>query len=268
MALVPVALIALLLTGAGELAAQAQATTGIIRGVVRDPTGQPVAGAAVVMEHRETGFTTTVETTSSGRFVRTLLPLGTYDVTARAIGQFGDERVQGLVLRVGETLDLVLEVKPVALSEITVTGERSPLVDTEDVTSSQRLSEEAVNGLPNNGRNYLDFTQLTPGVQVSQGPDGDELNISGQRGIFNNVMVDGGDFNNPFFGEQRGGQRPAFTFNQDAVQELVVEMEDATAIVRRVDEESYLVVALTPGANTGRARFDVRRRLLEIREQL
>ena len=34
--------------------------------------------------------------------------------------------------------------------------------------------------------------------------------------------MDGADFNNPFFGEQRGGQRPAFTFNLDAVQELVV----------------------------------------------
>ena len=41
-----------------------------------------------------------------------------------------------------------------------------------------------------------------------QGPDGDELSINGQKGIQNNVSVDGADFNNPFFGEQRGGQRP------------------------------------------------------------
>ena len=51
-----------------------------------------------------------------------------------------------------------------------------------------------------------------------QGPDGDELTINGQKGIYNNISVDGADFNNPFFGEQRGGQRPAFTFNLDAVQ--------------------------------------------------
>ena len=207
----------------------AQTTTGTIRGVVRDPTGAGVANAAVLMEHRQTGLRTTVETTSNGSFVRTLLPLGIYNVTARALGQFGDERIEGLVLRVGQTLDLVMEFKPVALSEITVEGERVPLVDTEDVSSSQRLSEEVVDNLPNNGRNFLDYTLLTPGVSVSQGPDGDVLNISGQRGIFNNVIVDGADFNNPFFGEQRGGQRPAFTFNQDAVQELVVINQGATA---------------------------------------
>jgi len=213
---------------AGIADVAAQTTTGTIRGVVRDPTGAGVAGAAVVMEHLQTGLRTTVATTSNGSFVRTLLPLGTYNVTARAIGQFGDERIEGLVLRVGETVDLVLEFQPVALAEITISG-RAPLVDTEDVSNSQRLSAEVVDNLPNNGRNFLDYTLLTPGVSVSQGPDGDVLNISGQRGIFNNVTVDGADFNNPFFGEQRGGQRPAFTFNQDAIQEIVVVNQGATA---------------------------------------
>jgi len=83
--------------------------------------------------------------------------------------------------------------------------------------------------LPNNGRNFLNLTLLTPGVAVVQGPDGDELSIAGQKGIHNNVAVDGADFNNPFFGEQRGGQRPAFTFNLDAVQEIVVVAGGATA---------------------------------------
>ena len=81
-------------------------------------------------------------------------------------------------------------------------------------------------------RNFVSLTLLTPGASVSQGPDGDELNISGQRGIFNNFIVDGADFNNPFFGEQRGGQRPAFTFNQDAIEELVVVNQGATRRVR------------------------------------
>ena len=209
--------------------AQAEATTGVVRGTVRDPAGTPVAGAVVLIEHRETGFRTTVETTAEGTFARTLLPLGTYDVTATAPDGFGTDRREGLVLRVGETLLLSLGFAPVELQGITVIRERDVLLDTEDVTSSQRFSEEVVDGLPSNGRNFLDFTLLTPGVSISQGPDGDELNVSGQRGIFNNFIVDGADFNNSFFGEQRGGQRPAFTFNQDAIQEMVVINQGATA---------------------------------------
>ena len=216
--------------GAPALAAQAGTTTGIIRGTVRDPIGAPLAGAVVVIEHRETDLLTTVETNASGTFVRALLPPGTYDLTvAAATAGFGVERIEGSILRVGEMLDLAVGLRVVAAETVTVSSDLPAPLDTADVTSSQRVREEVVDGLPSNGRNYLNLTLLTPGASISQGPDGDTLNISGQRGIFNNVIVDGADFNNPFFGEQRGGQRPAFTFNQDAIEELVVVNQGATA---------------------------------------
>ena len=209
--------------------AQSQASTGVIRGVVLDPANATVAGATVEITHRATGLVTTVRTTPTGTFVRPLLPLGTYDIVARAPDQLAGAAATGLVLRVGEELTLTLQFQAIELEGITIEAERAHLVRPEDVTSSTRLSEEVVDGLPNNGRNYLDFALLTPGVAISQGPDGDELNISGQRGIFNNFIVDGADFNNPFFGEQRGGQRPAFTFSQDAIEEVVVVNQGATA---------------------------------------
>ena len=116
----------------------------------------------------------------------------------------------------------------VQLQEITVAGEEPP-VDVTRSAGATRLGVEAVEGLPNNGRNIFNYTTLTPHVAIVQGPDGDEISIGGQRGIHNNVSVDGADFNNPFFGEQRGGQRPAFTFNLDAVQDFVVVADGANA---------------------------------------
>ena len=92
------------------------------------------------------------------------------------------------------------------LQEITVAAETP--VEVTKSEGSTRLGAEAVRGLPNNGRNIFNYTTLTPNVGIVQGPDGDEISIGGQRGIHNNVSVDGADFNNPFFGEQRGGQRP------------------------------------------------------------
>src|SRR5262249_10608442 len=62
----------------------------------------------------------------------------------------------------------------------------------------------------------------TPGVAITQGPDGDEINFNGQRGIFNNVSLDGGDYNNGFFGEQEGGQRAAIDITLDAGKEFQV----------------------------------------------
>ena len=221
---------ALVLLHPPELAAQAGATTGVIRGTVLDPTGYPLAGATVSVQHWETDLLTSVETTPSGTFVRTLLPPGTYDLTVTSgIPGFSSERIEGLALRVGEMVDLAVELRVVSTETITVVSDLPPTLDTGDVTSSQRMRDDVVYGLPSNGRNFVNMTLLTPGASISQGPDGDELNISGQRGIFNNFIVDGADFNNPFFGEQRGGQRPAFTFNQDAIEELVVVNQGATA---------------------------------------
>ncbi|MGI8884287.1 MAG: TonB-dependent receptor plug domain-containing protein [Pyrinomonadaceae bacterium] len=63
---------------------------------------------------------------------------------------------------------------------------------------------------------------MTPGVSIVQGPEGDEITINGQKGIQNNFSIDGADANNPFFGEQRGGQRPAFTISLESIKEFQV----------------------------------------------
>ena len=252
------AAVALILQAAAAsyAAAQAGATTGVIRGLVRDPLGQPLPGAVIVILHRETDLQTIVETTPAGTFVRTLLPPGTYDLTMTADGGYGVERIEGATLRVGETLDLGVDLRIVAAETVTVAADGASLVSTADVTSSQRVAEEVVDRLPSNGRNYLDLALLTPGASVSQGPDGDVLNIAGQRGIFNNIIVDGADFNNPFFGEQRGGQRPAFTFNQDAIEEIVVVNQGATAEFGR-SAGGFVNVITKSGTNdpTGSAHY-------------
>ena len=209
------------------LAAQSQATTGVIRGTVTDPAGTTVAGASVVLRETQTGFQRQVTSNERGIFVAPLMPLGTYDVTARAVG-FSETRRTGVRLGVGETVNLNLPLAAVQLQAVVVEA-KQPVVDATKIESSTRLPDAAVARLPNNGRNYLNLTLLTPNVAIVQGPDGDELSISGQKGIHNNVSVDGADFNNPFFGEQRGGQRPPFTFNLDAVEEIVVTSSGANA---------------------------------------
>src|SRR5258706_16409480 len=141
---------------------------------------------------------------------------------------------------------MTLKVSAVA-EQVTVTG-AAPVVETTRAEGSTRIDEKAVERLPNNGRNFLEFTKLTPGVATVQGPDGDELSINGQKGIQNNISVDGADFNNPFFGEQRGGQRPAFTFNLDAVKEVVVVTDGANAEFGR-SQSAFVNVVTKSGTN-------------------
>src|SRR5829696_1442654 len=210
------------------LRAQAQATTGVVRGTVYDSAGRPVSGATVTLRHLETNASRSLTTNDRGIYAATLLRVGAYDVTARALG-FRESRRGPVAVGLGEEVPLNFTLIPqaVQLQELTVSAE--PPVDVTQSESATRLGVEAVQGLPNNGRNIFNYTTLTPNVATVQGPDGDEISIGGQRGIHNNVSVDGADFNNPFFGEQRGGQRPAFTFNLDAVQDFVVVSDGANA---------------------------------------
>ncbi|HEY7214684.1 MAG TPA: TonB-dependent receptor [Thermoanaerobaculia bacterium] len=207
--------------------AQSQATTGVIEGTVADENGGVLPGATVTLRNTATNFEQVVTTGPDGRFRGVLLPLGPYRITVELKG-FARLVREGVDLAVGQTINLKLTLQISAEEEITVTAE-APVIETSRTEGAVRIDTNAVEGLPNNGRNFLDYTKLTPGVTIVQGPDGDELSINGQKGIANNISVDGADFNNPFFGEQRGGQRPPFTFNLDAVQEVVVVADGAPA---------------------------------------
>lgn len=52
------------------------------------------------------------------------------------------------------------------------------------------------------------------------------------------------------------------------LEEAVISLARFTLLFRSVDDELFVVVALAPDANLGKARFLVRRHLLELREQL
>ena len=208
--------------------AQSQATTGVIEGVVTDASGGVLPGVTVSLRNTATNYEQVQVTDADGRYRGVLLPLGPYEVKATLSG-FATQVVKGLDLGVGQTLTTDIKLGQAAVSEEMVVTAEAPLIETARTEGATRIGDEAVSDLPNNGRNFLELTKLTPGVTIVQGPDGDELSINGQKGISNNISVDGADFNNPFFGEQRGGQRPAFTFNLDAVKELVVVADGANA---------------------------------------
>ena len=235
--------------------AQSQATTGVIEGTVMDATAASLPGVTVTAKNTATNFEQTTVTDRAGRFRIVLLPLGPYTVTATLEG-FGTVAEKGLDLGLGQTLTVPITMKQAAVSEQIVVTAAAPLIETARTEGATRIDQKAVAGLPNNGRNFLDYSKLTPGVTIVQGPDGDELSINGQKGIENNISVDGADFNNPFFGEQRGGQRPPFTFNLDAVKEMVVIGDGANAEFGR-STSGFVNVITKSGTNNldGTAHF-------------
>lgn len=211
----------------GFAVAQTQITNGVIQGSIVDQSGAVVPAADVAARNLDTQTETTQKTDADGRFVFLSLAPGRYSVTASKPG-FSKVIQKDLDLTVGQAVSLRLSLKISAVSEtIEVTG--TPTIETTQTESSTTLNEAAVADTPVLGRKFEDLLTLTPGVTVVQGPDGDEISFSGQRGIFNNVSLDGGDYNNGFFGEQEGGQRAAIDITLDAVKEFQVVATGANA---------------------------------------
>src|SRR5438034_5160786 len=210
-----------------EARAQTQITTGTIQGTVVDANGAALPGATIELKNADTNFVRTATTDDLGRFVALQLPPGRYTLTVSKTG-FATLVVEKADLTVGQAMNLPLSMKISQVEErVTITA--SPTVDTIKTESSTTLNELAVSTTPILGRKFEDLLTLTPGVSVVQGPDGDEITFAGQRGVFNNVSLDGGDYNNGFFGEQLGGQRAAIDITLEAVKEFQVVATGASA---------------------------------------
>jgi hypothetical protein len=201
--------------------AQSQSTTGTLQGTVVDQNGAVLSGASVTVRNVNTGFERTVTSNSDGFFTAPLLPLGTYRVTTAANG-FSNSVLENVEVTIGNTLALSIAMKVGGAAETVNVTSEADAVDTARTELSTQINQRSVENLPINRRDFSRFALLTPGVSIVQGPDGDEISINGQKGIQNNVSIDGADANNPFFGEQRGGQRPAFTISLESVKEFQV----------------------------------------------
>src|SRR5205085_2046821 len=133
---------------------------------------------------------------------------------------FAPQRRTGLRLVIGQLADLDFTMRTGAAEAMTVTA-RAPVVDITQTSVSSVVGQEQIDSLPTNGRNFLSFTVITPGVTTDRTPQQGAsatsgLSFGGQRARSNNIMVDGVDNNDPIVGAVRA------TFSQEAIQEFQV----------------------------------------------
>ena len=201
--------------------AQSQATTAEINGRILDSQGGALPGVTVTATSPQTGYMRDTVSNVEGLFSLPLLPPGTYEVTAELSG-FATFRQQGVRATVGATITLNPTLTVAGVQEVITVEAATPLVETGSSIRTNTVDEEAIRNLPINGRRFQDFLTLTPTAQVDTSRG--QISFAGQRGINSNVSIDGADYNQPFFGGIRGGERSnnAFTVPQEAIQEFQV----------------------------------------------
>ncbi|HWC18646.1 MAG TPA: carboxypeptidase regulatory-like domain-containing protein, partial [Terriglobales bacterium] len=178
--------------------ALAQTATGVIRGTVEDSTGGVLIEARVTLRDEASNQTWEQITNDQGLFEFRALPFGDYTLEINH-PNFKKALIESVALQVAETksLGVVLQLGPV--NESIVVQADGGLLESSDASLSQVIDEKRVLGLPINGRNFMQFVSLSPGVinggrasatqrQAGYGPG---FSVGGQRDNTSVVLIDG-----------------------------------------------------------------------------
>jgi hypothetical protein len=231
--------------------AQGAGTSGSISGIVVDPSGAAAAEASVVAVDNAKGIQHRTQTDSDGHYHFSGLPPAIYTLNVKSTG-FVTEVRRNIVVILGETttIDFHLQVSAVAsqvdMMEVKVT---TPVVDVERGSQASTLTQQYINGLPIDRRDYLSFALLMPGVTQTLSIVDDHdlrptetpqsgISFYGSNGRGNNVTVDGGSFNGR-------SQYVMANVSQDAVQEFQINRADYSAISGGASAGSINIVTKT-----------------------
>ena len=212
-------------------AGQSQSTTGNIEGHVADPNGAVVPGVSVTAKNQDTGFTKTATSDADGNFIFVLLPPGNYKVDVGASKGFAAATYNNVKVTVGAKTALDVTLNAGGTVNVVDVNSNGQGLEVTRTSISTTVDERRVTNLPTNGRNFLDFATLTPGIVRDPTRAGD-LAVGGQKGTLNSIQIDGASSDNTFFGQASGrtgsGRAPS-QFSIDTVKEFQVNQNGFSA---------------------------------------
>jgi hypothetical protein len=188
-----------------NLAAQTTISTGSIQGTITDPANAAISGAKVTITNKATGQSSSVTTTSAGAYASGALIPGLYTVRIEATG-FKATEAQ-LTVEVNVTAPGNFRLQIGQETEVVEVKGSAVTVNTEQATVQGIITEQQIENLPINGRNFLDLAQLEPGVQIQDGGTFDptkngfsSVSFGGRFGRTARIELDGLDISDETVG--------------------------------------------------------------------
>jgi hypothetical protein len=172
----------------------AQVRLGEVAGTVVDESGAVLPGVTITATHVATGQKRVTVTQADGAFVFTALTIGVYEFRAELQG-FANTEIRNYRLGLGDSTRLTIQMKLPSVNETVVVQGVAPLVDPTKSDLSGRINRAQVEELPVNGRNWMNFATLVPGVKsdgTGQNADGNAPTSGVGNDRMSKVSLDGG----------------------------------------------------------------------------
>jgi hypothetical protein len=244
----------LTMTGTQQ-SADAQTSTGSIRGYVVSTDGAPATGTTLTARNIANGATRSATTNERGFYSLAGLQPGEYDLSARRIGL--EPKTRRVTVGIGQTvpLDLRLDNAAATLSAVAVSADRMADMRTSEVATN--VTAEQIKNLPSTDRNFLAFAALAPGVRINgDRSEGTTKNFTANQAPAAqvNVFIDGASQKNDVLPSGVAGQESSRgnPFPLEAVGEFRVITQNFKAEYQKAS--SAIITATTrSGSNTWRS---------------
>src|SRR5579872_152247 len=185
----------------GVMCVFGQTDTATITGIVTDPSGAAVPGAAVEATDRATGLKYRETTNASGVYSVTALPVGVYNLSVTRPGFQTIERSE-VALHAGDRARIDLQLQVGAVTQVMQVTSQTPLLESETSNLSQVVDNTKIVNMPLNGRDYQQLAMLAPGmanVRVTNFVT-DAFSANGASMLQNQFLMDGMDNTNYLYG--------------------------------------------------------------------
>ena len=235
---------ATLLVGLLALTAFAQGGTSIVRGTVKDPQGNLVAGANVKLISAATNATRDTTTSEEGLFSFEAVQVGDYRLEVEAPG-FKKSVVTDIHALIASpvTLDVKMELGNIAESVTVSTSSAELLVNREDASLGSNFVNKQITQLPLEARNVPNLLTL----QTAATRDG---YVAGARADQANITLDGVDINEA----QTNSIVSSTADPADATSVSNLDPTNSTVLRLNADAiEEFRVQTTNPNANQGRS---------------
>ena len=219
--------------------AYAQRTTGTIVGTVTDESGGVLPGVTVTLSGAGVAGTPTTVTGEGGTYRFPQLPPGEYNLSI-ALQGFATVSRERVVVPLGETVEIPVQLKVSTLQEtVTVTG-ASPVVNTASAEVSTNLNRLWVENAPQRRFTFFDLINQAAGISPATATSSRSQAFGGNT-TDNSYQLDGTDFTAPSTGA-------AWPWpNTDAIEEVQVLQLGASAEYGNVQGAVFNVVTRQGG---------------------
>ncbi len=212
------ALLVVALMMAPSLMAQSL-VSGDLTGTVTDPSGAVVSAASVTIKSDATGATHTTTTNGSGAYRFSLLPPGSYTVTASAANFSKAQTTAQIAVGQATIADLKMAVgSNTQTVEVTTTA---PLVQADNADLSTNFGQVQIANQPNGGNDITYIAQTAPGVTMNTGMGYGNFQTSGLPATSNLFTVNGENDMDPYLNLNNSGATN-LTLGKNDIEEATV----------------------------------------------